>query len=77
MIVSQTMHRKLKIIRNSFEEETKYTICKLGWIFIIRSNTMNDMHFEVEKFAIDRVFRGCVEVVLKSLEFDTFTFLIE
>ena len=71
MIVGQTMDGKLKIVGNGLKEESQHTIRKSGWILIIWSDTVHNMHLKVKKLAVDRVFRGGVEVVLETLEFDT------
>ena len=55
MIVCQTVHGELKIIWNCLEEESKNTVGEFGWLSAVWSNTVDDMHLEVEKFSIDGV----------------------
>ena len=77
MIVCQTVHGELKIIWNSLEEESKNTIGEFGWLFAVWSNTVDDMHLEVEKLSIDGVLRWSMEVILKTLQLDTITLLVK
>ena len=53
MVVSESMHGEFEVIWNSFEEEAKNTIGESGRVFGIWNNTMNNMHFEIEKLTIN------------------------
>ena len=53
MEIGQSMDGEFEIIWNSLEEETKDTVCETSWLLIIWGNSVNDVHLEIKKLAID------------------------
>lgn len=77
MVVGETMHGEFEIIWNGFEEEAKNTIGESSWMLGIWNNTMNNMHFEVEKLTVNGVLRRRMEMVLEALQLGARAVLVE